>query len=211
MNFILRIILSIIASILSIGGGGVFAYLLLILLLSIDDGGFRIFIGPPKSETLLKLALILLPFVVAVYVLNKKQQHAIKKTIIASFVASFVMSFILIPNQVAILDFFRTPSKHVQSEIRSQVQQVIDRNQLPFVIDQKVSERQTKDEAIRTVVYMNAITEGDLQKNEIRPLVSMSFETDVRIVIINKADVNHVSIVIDKGKEVTCSDEFFCR
>lgn len=206
----MRIILPIISSILSIGGGWLFGYLIMLLMLSGDEG-FIIFDVPPASHTLLYLVLTLLPFVVAVYVLNKKEQHAIKKTIIASFVASFVMSFILIPYQSAIFDFFRTPSKHVQSEIQSQVQQVIDRNQLPFVIDQKVSERQTQDEAIRTVVYMNTTTEGDLQKNEIKPLVSMSFETDVRLVIIDKANVNHVSIVIDKGKEVSCSDEYFCE
>ncbi|MCM3134113.1 hypothetical protein M3629_15075 [Paenibacillus polysaccharolyticus] len=206
----MRIILPIIASILSIGGGWLFAYLILLLMLSGDDG-LIIFDVPPASHTLLYLVLTLLPFVVAVYVLNKKEKSGIIGTIIVSFIASVVMYFIVVPNQSAILDFFRTPSKHVQSEIQSQVQEVIDRNQLPFVIDQKVSERQTQDEAIRTVVYMNTKTEGDLQKNEIKPLVSMSFETDVRLVIIDKANVNHVSIVIDKGKEVSCSDESYCE
>ncbi|MGQ8870702.1 hypothetical protein [Paenibacillus sp. TSA_86.1] len=206
----MRIILPIIASILSIGGGWLFAYLIILLMLS-GDGGLIIFDVPPASHTLLYLVLTLLPFVVAVYVLNKKEKSGIIGTIIVSFIASVVMYFIVIPNQSAIEDFFRTPSKHVQLEIQSQVQQVIDRNHLPFVIDQKVSERRTHDAAIRTVVYMNMTTEGDLQKNEIKPLARMSFETDVRLIIKDKADVNHVSIVIDKGKEVSCSDEFYCR
>ncbi|MDT0121142.1 hypothetical protein Q9R46_00690 [Paenibacillus sp. RRE4] len=207
----MRIILPIIASILSIGGGGVFAYFLLILLLSIDNGGFRIFIGPPKSETLLKLALIILPFVVAVYVLNKKQQHVIKKTIIASFVASFVMSFILIPNQVAILDFFRTPSKHVQLEIQSQVQQIIDKQQLPYVIDQKESESWTDDEVIRTVVYLNKTLPGELKKEEVKPFLGTTFETNVLLVFNDKREGELFKIVIDKGEESGCSNESLCR
>ncbi len=211
MNFILRIIFPIIASILSIGGGGVFAYFLFILLLSIDDGGFRIFIGPPKSETLLKLALILLPFVVAVYVLNKKQQHAIKKTIIVSFVASFVMSFILIPYQSAVFDFFRTPSKHVQSEIQSQVQHIIDEQHLPFVIDQKESEGRTDHEVIRTVVYMRKIQEEDIEKNEVKPFVNTTFETDVKLTFRGQAEDNYVTVVIDRGKEIYCTNESYCR
>jgi len=210
VNFILRIILPIIASILSIGGGWLFGYLIMLLMLSGDEG-LIIFDVPPASHTLLYLVLTLLPFVVAVYVLNKKEKSGIIGTIIVCFIASVVMYFIVLFNQSAILDYFRTPSKHVQLEIQSQVQQVINRNQLPFVIDPKVSERQTQDEAIRTVVYMNTTTEGDLQKNEIKPLARMSFETDVRLIIKDKEDVNYVSIVIDKGKEVSCSDEYYCR
>ncbi|QKS58644.1 hypothetical protein HUB98_22050 [Paenibacillus barcinonensis] len=207
----MRIILPIFVSILSIGGGGLFAYFLLILILSVDGGGFRIFIGPPKSQTLLILALILLPFVIAVYILNKKKQNAIKKTIIASFVASFVMSFILIPYQSAILDFFKTPSKHVQSEIRSQVQQVIDRNQLPFVIDQKESESWTDDEVVRTVVYLRKIQEGDIEKNEVRAFIGTAFETDVKLVFNDQLVVNYVTVIIDKGKEVDCTNESYCK
>lgn len=211
MNIILRIILNIIASILSIGGGGVFSYFLLILLLSMEDGGFRVFIGPPKSETLLKLVLIVLPFVVAVYVLNKKKQHVIKKTIIASFVASFVMSFILIPYQSAILDFFKTPSKHVQSEIQSQVQHIIDEQQLPYVIDQKESESWTDDEVIRTVVYLRKIKAGDIEKNEVKPFVNTTFETDVKLVFNDQLLVSYVTVFIDKGKEVDCTNDSYCK
>lgn len=206
----MRIILPIIASILSICGGGFFAYLILLLMLS-GDGGLIIFDVPPASQTLLYLVLTLLPFVISVYILKKKEQRLIKTTILVSFIASFMMSFILIPNQSAILDYFRTPSKHVQMEIRGQVQQVIDRNQLPFVIDQKVSERRTKDEAIRTVVYMNMTQDGELHKKEVKPFVSITFETDVRIIIKDKADVNHVSIVFDRDKKVICSNESYCK
>lgn len=210
MNFILRIILPIIASILSIGGGWLFAYLILLLMLSGDDG-LIIFDVPPASHTLLYLVLTLLPFVVAVYVLNKKEKSGIIGTIIVSFIASVVMYFIVVPNQSAILDFFRTPSKHVQSEIQSQVQHIIDEQQLPFVIDQKESESWTDDEVIRTVVYMRKIQEGDIEKNEVKPFVNTTFETDVKLTFWGRSEDNYVTVVIDRGKEIDCTNESYCR
>lgn len=176
-----------------------------------EERGVRVFIGPPKSETLLKLVLIVLPLVVAVYVFNKKKQHVIKKTIIASFVASFVMSFILIPYQSAILDFFRTPSKHVQSEIQSQVQHIIDEQQLPYVIDQKESESWTDNEVIRTVVYLRKIKAGDIEKNEVKPFVNTTFEADVKLVFNDQLLVSYVTVFIDKGKEVDCTNDSYCK
>ena len=89
----MRIILPIIASILSIGGGGIFAYLIMLLMLS-GDGGFIIFDVPPASHTLVYLSLTLLPFVLAVYFFNKKKQYLIMNTIIYPFILSFFGGFI---------------------------------------------------------------------------------------------------------------------
>ncbi|MEO2206720.1 hypothetical protein ABGV42_23685 [Paenibacillus pabuli] len=194
-----------IASILSIGGGGIFAYLIMLLMLS-GDGGFLIFDVPPASQTLVYLSLTLLPFVVAVYILHKRKQRVLIGTIIVSFIAS-----IIIPNQSAILDFFKTPSKHVQSEIRSQVQRIIDQQHLSYVIDQKESKSWTNDEVIRTVVYLRKIKEGDIEKKEVKPFVNTTFEMDVKLVFNDQFMVNYVTVVIDKGKEVDCTNESYCK
>ncbi|MGF6355288.1 bacteriorhodopsin [Paenibacillus sp. 4624] len=69
----MRIILPIIASILSIGGGWLFGYLIMLLMLSGDEG-LIIFDVPPASHTLLYLVLTLLPFVVLVYFLTQKRR-----------------------------------------------------------------------------------------------------------------------------------------
>ncbi|WP_413375666.1 hypothetical protein [Paenibacillus taichungensis] len=90
---ILRIVFLIVVGILSVCGGVIFLNYSIVLMLTAGEG-FIIFDGPAKGKTILNMSLTLLPFVFAVYFLNRKKQYVIMNTIIYPFILSFFRGFI---------------------------------------------------------------------------------------------------------------------
>lgn len=93
MNNILRVLLLIGVAILSICGGLMFLSLFITLLLTMGEG-FIIFPGPPKRQTILFMFLTILPFIVAVYFLNRKDDYVLIITILFFFISAFILGFI---------------------------------------------------------------------------------------------------------------------
>lgn len=93
MNSILRVLLLMGASILSICGGLMFLSLFITLLLT-TGRGFIVFDGPPKIQTILFMFLTLMPFIAAIYFLNRKNDYVLMNTIFFSFISTFILGFI---------------------------------------------------------------------------------------------------------------------
>ncbi|MEJ8303473.1 hypothetical protein [Saccharibacillus sacchari] len=89
----LRVLLIIGVAVLSVCGGLLFLSLFVTLLLT-TGRGFIVFHGPPKWQTILFMLLTLLPFIAAVYFLNRKNDHVLINAILLPFISSFILGFI---------------------------------------------------------------------------------------------------------------------
>lgn len=70
-----------------------FLSLFITLLLTMGKG-FIFYYGPPKSQTILFMLLTLLPFIVVVYFLHRKDDYVLINTILYSFTSAFFIGFI---------------------------------------------------------------------------------------------------------------------
>lgn len=105
-----------------------------------------------------------------------------------------------------------TPSHRTQMSIQREIQKIIQENDLPYTLDSKESEKQTKHEVIRTVILLRKITGDAIQEKEVDLLIKNSPSTNLRLVLYERNQQEHVTVVLNKDRSIYyCEPIEFCK
>ncbi|MNC30983.1 hypothetical protein D3C75_792860 [compost metagenome] len=106
------------------------------------------------------------------------------------------------------------PSHKSQELVREEVRRIIEDNDLPYIIDSKESEEQTKEEVTRHVVLLKKEVKGIVEPMEVELVlksVSSLPNVNLRLVFYDMNKQEPVIVLINIEKEIACSPKEYCN
>ncbi|WP_374020591.1 hypothetical protein ABU162_13925 [Paenibacillus thiaminolyticus] len=182
----MRMALKIVLVLVSIGLGVISCGLGVGVLMTLGESGFIVFDSGLRRKQIL------------LFVLYRKINSELAMTALFTFIISIIVTPVIIVYSSDIHDFFMTPSHRTQMSIQREIQKIIQENDLPYTLDSKESEKQTKHEVIRNVILLRKITGDTIQEKEVDLLIKNSPSTNLRLVLYERNQQEHVTVVLNK-------------
>ncbi|OAB42659.1 hypothetical protein [Paenibacillus glacialis] len=209
MKFI-RILLLISSSVL-----GVVSYFLILNIIFTIGDRESVFTQRNPIVTVTSILLLLIIIVSYIVLFIRPSKRGNEKFIIINIVVYF---FFLISTpyfqtlKLEISHYLKTPSSQAQQDIIKSFGLELKKNQLPYEIDSKLSEKRTHEEIIRHVVILNKNVEGKIKKSEIDAILSKTPNINLKLRIYDKNKQEYVSIIIDEYRNIIyCNPVDFCE
>ncbi|WII38708.1 hypothetical protein [Paenibacillus thiaminolyticus] len=209
----MRMALKIFLVLISIGLGVISCGLGLNILMSFGQPGFKVYDPGPRGKQILLLSMIIIAYSILLFLVYRNKKNSETAMIaLFTFIISIIVTPVIIVYSVDIHDFFMTPSHRTQMSIQGEIQKIIQENNLPYTLDSKESEKQTKHEVIRTVILLRKITGDAIQEKEVDLLIKNSPSTNLRLVLYERNQQEHVTVVLNKDRSIYyCEPIEFCK
>lgn len=186
--------------------------LLLSILAGLEDPDFIVWNPGPRGVLIFYLSIIIVGYSALIFILHKINNQMLVATAVCTFVLSILITPLFIRYSVDISNYFKTPSHKTQTAIREEIQRIIEENDLPYIIDSKESEKQTKYEANRTVIILIKEIEGRIQQKEVGLVLMDRPSAELSLLFFDKDLLESVSVDINKDKSIVhCNPIEFCK
>lgn len=209
----MRIALKILLVLVSIGLGVISCGLGVSILMTLGEPGFIVFDSGSRGIQIFLLSMIIIGYSILLFLLYRNKKNSeLAMIALYTFILSIIVTPVIIIYSSDIHDFFMTPSHRTQMSIQREIQKIIQENDLPYTLDSKESEKQTKYEVIRTVILLRKITGDTIQEKEVDLLIKNSPSTNLRLVLYERNQQEHVTVVLNKdGSIYYCEPIEFCK
>ncbi|MDG0871978.1 hypothetical protein L5D93_05410 [Paenibacillus thiaminolyticus] len=208
----MRMALKILLLLVSIGLGVISCGLGVGILMTLGEPGFIVFDSSLRGKQIFLLSIIIIAYSILLFVLYRKINSELAMTALFTFIIAIIVTPVIIVYSSDIHDFFMTPSHRTQMSIQREIQKIIQENDLPYTLDSKESEKQTKHEVIRTVILLRKITGDAIQEKEVDLLIKNSPSTNLRLVLYERNQQEHVTVVLNKDRSIYyCEPIEFCK
>ncbi|MNW57604.1 hypothetical protein D3C74_354220 [compost metagenome] len=191
------------------------------VLAGIDNrgSGFSVYKPTPLGSTLFYLIILIFGFsLLSIKIYKKTRNRRLIEIALLACLSSFFLTPIYSIYSVDIHNFirsFKVPSHQSQELVREGVRQIIESNDLPYVIDSKESEERTKEEPQRYVVLLKKEVQGRIEPMEVELVlksISSLPNVELKLVFHNLNEKENVSIILNKDKEIkSCSPKEYCN
>lgn len=143
---------------------------------------------------------------------NKKNSELVMIAFF-TFIISIIVTPVIIIYSADISRFFRTPPSHkTQMSLQKEIQKIIQENDLPYILDSKESEKQTKKEYTRTVILLRKKTGDKIQQKEVDLVLKNSPSSELRLTFYDKKKKENVTVVLNKDRSIVYCDPIeFCE
>ncbi|MFL1674907.1 hypothetical protein ABEV00_13360 [Paenibacillus thiaminolyticus] len=209
----MRIALKILLVLVSIGLGVISCGLGVSILMTLGEPGFIVFDSGSRGIQIFLLSMIIIGYSILLFLLYRNKKNSeLAMIALYTFILSIIVTPVIIIYSSDIHDFFMTPSHRTQMSIQREIQKIIQENDLPYTLDSKESKKQTKHEVIRTVILLRKITGDTIQEKEVDLLIKNSPSTNLRLVLYERNQQEHVTVVLNKdGSIYYCEPIEFCK
>ncbi|MGG4394348.1 hypothetical protein ABEX25_08610 [Paenibacillus thiaminolyticus] len=210
----MRMALKIVLVLVSIGLGVISCALGLNILMSFGQPGFKVYDPGPRGKQIFLLSMIIIAYSILLFlVYRNKKNSEIAMIALFTFIISIIVTPVIIIYSADISRFFRTPPSHkTQMSIQKEIQKIIQENDLPYILDSKESEKQTKNEYTRTVILLRKKTGDKIQQKEVDLVVKNSPSSKLRLTFYDKNQQEDVTVILGKdGGIYYCDPIEFCK
>lgn len=207
----MRIALKILLVLVSIGLGLISCALGLNILISFGEPKY--YNPGPRGIQIFLLSMIIIGYSILLFLLYRNKKNSeLAMIALLTFILSIIVTPVIIVYSSDIHDFFMTPSHRTQMSIQREIRKIIQENDLPYTLDSKESEKETKYEVIRTVIILQKTTGDRIQEKEVDLLIKNSPSTNLRLIFYERNQQENVSVVLSKDRSIVdCDPIDFCK
>ncbi|GIO35816.1 hypothetical protein J41TS12_06770 [Paenibacillus antibioticophila] len=206
--------------------GALAFFLLFNVLVALENsgGGPIALIPAPLDRTLPFLIILILGItLLTIRTFKRTQNKRLLKAGLVALTSSFVLSLIFSIYSADImrdlkslmtLSYQNPPSYQSQELVRGGLRQIIEDNELPYVIDFQDSEDQTLDEVVRHVVILvKEVENSNIAISEVETVlesVSVLPKEEMKLLFFNLDKEERVTVMISKDRDISCSPSDYC-
>ncbi|WP_147385226.1 hypothetical protein [Paenibacillus thiaminolyticus] len=134
-------------------------------------------------------------------------------TALFTFIISIIVTPVIIVYSADISRFFRTPpSQKTQMSLQKEIQKIIQENALPYILDSKESENQTKMSIPGLLILLRKKTGDKIEQKEVDLVLKNSPSAKLRLTFYDKNQQEHVTVVLSKDRSIYYCDPIeFCK